>query len=212
MDLSLIKELIGVFEEYSNSTKSLSIEDFRQWLNKKAYDRDKPDHIFEEHNLDVYHLENEICKQILLLNRFAKQTIRKGLNKFPQLANEEFTYLYRLLDYDSLTKMQLVEKNGHEKQTGLEIINRLVKNGLIEEFEDTKDKRSKRVKVTKEGLKVFKTSSRDVTVIAKILSADLSQSEKQTLLKTLKKLNDFHFNVYHEHKDSPIDDIEKLTK
>jgi hypothetical protein len=43
------------------------------------------------------------------------------------LANEEFTYLYRLMDEETLTKMQLVERNAHEKQTGIEIIKRMVK-------------------------------------------------------------------------------------
>ncbi|WP_297983461.1 winged helix DNA-binding protein [uncultured Chryseobacterium sp.] len=212
MDFTLLKNMISELEIFSNESKSGSMEDFRIWLNKKAYEKENPRHLFEKHDLQVNDLENEICKQILLLNRFAKQMIRKGLANFPQLANEEFTYLYRLADYDSLTKMQLVEKNGHEKQTGIEIIKRLIKNGLVEEYDDAKDKRTKRVKITEAGMELFKNSTQEVTTVAKILSADLTDEEKATLLISLKKLNDFHFTIYHEHKDRNITDIVKLTR
>lgn len=210
MDLQLIKELINEVEEFSKENHSNSLEDFRHWLNNKTYERENPQNIFEKNDIEVFDLENEICKQILLLSRFAKQMIRKGLSHYPQLANEEFTYLYRLMDYESLTKMQLVEKNGHEKQTGIEIIKRLLKHDLLEEFEDAHDKRTKRVKITKLGIELFKKSSQDVTLIAKILSADLSLEEKNTLLSSLKKLNNFHYTVYHQHKDSNITTIGKL--
>ena len=212
MDFTLLKNMISELEIFSNESNSNSMEDFRIWLNKKAYEKENPRHLFEKHDLQVNDLENEICKQILLLNRFAKQMIRKGLANFPQLANEEFTYLYRLADYDSLTKMQLVEKNGHEKQTGIEIIKRLIKNGLVEEYDDAQDKRTKRVKITETGMELFKNSTHEVTTVAKILSADLTNEEKATLLISLKKLNDFHFTIYHEHKDRNITDIVKLTR
>lgn len=212
MDFTLLKDLIKEVELFASESNSTSLEDFRLYLNKKAYEKENPKHIFEKYQIPVNDLENEICKQILLLNRFSKQMIRKGLAQYPQLANEQFTYLYRLIDYDSLTKMQLVEKNGHEKQTGIEIIKRLIKNGLIEEFDDPSDKRTKRVKVTKNGIDIFKSSSKDVTEIAKILSADLSEHEKQILLKSLKKLNEFHFTVYHEYKDASVEEIQKLIQ
>lgn len=210
MDLSLLKNLILEIEQFSAGNSSNSVDDFRIWLNNKAYEKENPTRLFEKYQIDVNDLENEICKQMLLLNRFAKQMIRKGLTNYPELANEEFTYLYRLMDYESLTKMQLVEKNGHEKQTGFEIIKRLIKNGLIEEFDDTQDKRSKRVKVTKHGKNIFRSSSQDVTAIAQILSADLTHKEKEVLLKSLRKLNEFHFTVYHEHKDSSVEEITNL--
>ncbi|WP_258931879.1 MarR family transcriptional regulator [Flavobacterium oreochromis] len=81
--------------------------------------------------------------------------IRRGLKDFPQLANEEFTYLYRIIDESSLTKMQLIERNAHEKQTGIEIIKRLVKNDLLEEFPDDHDKRITRLRITQKGEKLF---------------------------------------------------------
>lgn len=210
MNYLLLKEIIDELEEFDQKKGSSSLEDFRFWLNEKAYQKTNPTELFKKEHQKVFDLENEIAKQVILLGRFSKQMIRRGLKDFPQLANEEFTYLYRLMDENSLTKMQLVERNAHEKQTGMEIIKRLVKNKLVEEFPDDNDKRITRVKITDFGKKIFSKSVQDVTVTSRILSAKLDENEKNDLLSLLKKLNEFHFNVYHEHKNSDIQEINDL--
>ena len=52
------------------------------------------------------------------------------------------------MTYDSLNKGELIQKQVMEKTSGTEIINRLIKLGLIEQFDDETDKRSMRVKMT----------------------------------------------------------------
>lgn len=210
MKYKLVHELIASLEEFEQETKLDSVEDFRIWLNEKHYKAQSPKFISEKQNREVNDLENEIAKQVILLSRFSKQTIRRGLQDFPELVNEEFTYLYRLVDEPNLTKMQLVEKNAHEKQTGMVFIKRLVKNGLIEEVQDDKDKRVTHLKVTEAGKNVFNQSVKEVTEISKILSADLSQSEKDELLRLLRKLNEFHSTVYHQFKNKSIEEIKTI--
>ena len=197
--------------EYSGSSKNDStIEDFRNFLNDKHYKSQSPRFISESEQKKVNDLENEIAKQLILLSRFTKQMIRRGLQDFPELYNEEFTYLYRIMDEPLLTKMQLVEKNAHEKQTGMEIIRRLVKNNLLEEIPDSKDKRVTRLKISELGKKYFDQSVESVSITSRVLSAKLDIEEKDNLLKTLKKLNEFHFNIYHQYKDSDITEINNL--
>ena len=197
--------------ENSGSSKNIStIEDFRNFLNDKHYKSQSPRFISESERKNVNDLENEIAKQVILLSRFTKQMIRRGLQDFPELYNEEFTYLYRIMDEPLLTKMQLVEKNAHEKQTGMEIIRRLVKNNLLEEIPDSKDKRVTRLKISELGKKYFDQSVESVSITSRVLSAKLDIEEKDNLLKTLKKLNEFHFNVYHQYKDSDITEINNL--
>lgn len=115
------------------------------------------------------------------------------------------------MDYDSLTKTELIEKNAHEKQTGSEIIKRLVKNGLISENPDPEDKRSVRVSVTEKGKETFYKAMKDITVISKIMCGKLSDSEKESLLDSLKKLNTFHHNIYLNYKEENIFKIKELV-
>lgn len=207
--LDLIKE-VQEFEQSPSYKDDVSLDDFRTWMNEKAYQKENPTKLFQKFPHEVFDVENEICKQVILLGRFSKQMIRRGLTDFPMLANEEFTYLYRLMDYESLTKMQLIEKNAHEKQTGIEIIKRLIKSGLITEYQDEIDRRAKRLIVTNLGKEIFNQSVSNVTYIAKIVSANLSSEEKTSLLKVLKKLNEFHFTVYHEYRNVNLLELEKL--
>ncbi|MFT3919369.1 MarR family winged helix-turn-helix transcriptional regulator [Cloacibacterium sp.] len=210
MNYLLLKEVIENLEQFDQEKNSSSIEDFRIWMNEKAYQKVNPTELFKKENQKAFDLENEIAKQVILLGRFTKQMIRRGLKEFPQLANEEFTYLYRLMDEETLTKMQLVERNAHEKQTGMEIIKRLVKNKLVEEFPDKNDKRTTRLKLTELGKNTFLESIKDVTTTSRVLSAKLEDEEKENLLAILRKLNEFHFHIYQEYKTAEIDEINSL--
>lgn len=191
--------------EYSDSCKSNStVDDFRVWMNDRKYADESPTKLFKNENHQVSFTENEICKQILLLGRYSKLLVRKGLAEFPELANEEFTYLYRLKDEPFLTKIQLIEKNGHEKQTGTQIIKRLLEAGFLEEKNDEEDKRSKRLNLTTKGEEIFHASVSNVNITSKILSGKLNDSEKSEFLKILKKLNEFHSHIYLDYKSADI--------
>ena len=131
------------------------------------------------------------------------------MGDFPDLANEEFTYLYRLKDEPFLTKIQLIEKNGHEKQTGTQIIKRLLEAGFLEEKNDEEDKRSKRLNLTKKGEQIFHESVEKVNQTSKILSGKLNDDEKDEFLNILKKLNEFHSHIYTDYKTVNIDMIVK---
>ena len=112
----------------------------------------------------------KFANRFCFLGRFSKQMIRKGLSDFPTLANEEFTYLYRLKDEPSLTKMQLMKETVTKKQTGIQIIKRLLDDGLIQETVDENDKRAKRLTLTKKKeKKPFHQSVEKVNTTSKIL-------------------------------------------
>lgn len=197
--------------EHSDAYKSNStVDDFRVWMNDKKYADESPTKLFKNENHQVSFTENEICKQVLLLGRYSKLLIRKGLGDFPELANEEFTYLYRLKDEPFLTKIQLIEKNGHEKQTGTQIIKRLLEAGFLEEKNDKDDKRSKRLNLTKKGEEIFHASVSNVNLISKILSGKLNKVEKNEFLRILKKLNEFHYHIYVDYKNSDINQISEF--
>lgn len=194
--------------EHSHACKSnATVDDFRVWMNDKKYAEESPTKLFKNEKHQVSFTENEICKQVLLLSRYSKLLIRKGLGEFPELANEEFTYLYRLKDEPHLTKIQLIERNAHEKQTGTQIIKRLLEAGFLEEKNDEDDKRSKRVNLTKKGEEIFHASVSRVNLTSKILSGKLDHAEKSEFLKTLKKLNEFHTHIYADYRHSEMKTI-----
>ena len=213
MELNLIIDILtelDTFQKIQPSTQT-SLEDFRLYLNQKAYEKETPRNLSDKFELEVNDLENEIAKQVIMLGRYSKHLIKKSLENHRDLVNEDFTYLFRLMDYPSLTKMQLIEKNAHEKQSCIEIIKRLVRNGLFEETPDKDDKRSTRISVTEKGKKVFTESMKDITVASKIMCGKLNEIEKEHLLISLKKLNTFHHTIYTNLRDEQPTNLLKMV-
>lgn len=214
MELNLIIDILTELDTFQKIQPSAqtSLEDFRLYLNEKAYEKETPRNLTDKFDLEVFDLENEITKQVIMLGRYSKHLIKKSLENHPDLVNEDFTYLFRLMDYPSLTKMQLIEKNAHEKQSGIEIIKRLVRNGLFVESPDKDDKRSTRISVTEKGKKVFEESMKDITVVSKIMCGKLDENEKEQLLLTLKKLNTFHHTIYTNLRDEEQSQLLKMVQ
>jgi DNA-binding MarR family transcriptional regulator len=214
MELNLIIDILSELDTFQKNQPSnqTSLEDFRLYLNEKAYEQETPRNLSDKYDLKVFDQENEIAKQVIMLGRYSKHLMKKSLENHEDLINEDFTYLFRMMDYPSLTKMQLIEKNAHEKQSGIEIIKRLVRNGLFVESPDEHDKRSTRISVTPKGKKVFGESMKDVTIASKIMCGKLNDEEKENLLDSLKKVNTFHNTVYTNMRNAEPMELLKLVE
>lgn len=162
-------------------------------------------------NIGGYELEVSIGTLVICLNRYSRLLVKKGLAGFPELVSEDFTYLYTLMDVESMTKIQLIEKNVHEKPTGLEVIKRLLKHGLVDERNDENDKRSKRVFLTDKGKALFFATIEQMNKVALIVSGNLTADEKRQLHTLLKKLQDFHDPIYLSNKEISIDQLVEKT-
>ena len=93
------------------------------------------------------------------------------------------------LDYqDSFRKMEIIELHNLEAPTGIEIIKRLLKNGLIAEFPDGEDKRAKRVKITKAGIEEVKKLKPELDALFTEVTDGISLNEKIQLSGLLDKL------------------------
>lgn len=215
MDLDLLTNIIEAYKKYQLSAgvnKKSSTTDFAIWVNQQSYSNEKPENFGQTENLGRYELEVEISTLVICLNRYSRLLIKKGLISFPQLVSEDFTYLYTLMDVESMTKIKLIEKNVHEKPTGLEVIKRLLKHGLVGERNDDNDKRSKRVFLTDKGKALFFATIEQMNKVALIVAGNLTQDEKKQLHTLLRKLEDFHKPIYLSHKEISIDQlVEKTT-
>jgi DNA-binding MarR family transcriptional regulator len=210
MDFDLLTDVVEHFKLYQLATpagKKSSMADFGIWLNQQRYLTDIPKDSTHTEMIGTNEVEVEIGKLVVFLNRYAKLLIKKGLQDFPELVNEDFTYLYSLMGCESMTKMQLIEKNIHEKPTGLEVIKRLLKHKIIGERDDENDKRSKRVFLTAKGKGIFFQTLSQMGEVSKIISGNLTASEKIQLFNLLKKLDDFHNPLFLEHKHKTINEL-----
>ncbi|MDO4691787.1 MAG: MarR family winged helix-turn-helix transcriptional regulator [Porphyromonadaceae bacterium] len=130
-----------------------------------------------------------IARHLSLLHRYSKAYIKKALTESEYLqTEEEYTYLVCLMSENGLTKSELNSRNGMEKTSGGEVMRRLKRDGLIEEFPSKHDRRSVSVFITPKGRgELFKVFPK-LHMAAKLLSSPLSQNQRETLLFLLEHL------------------------
>jgi hypothetical protein len=214
MDFDLLTNIIEAYKAYqlsAGSDKKSSITDFIAWVNEQSYLKDEPINAVPTANIGKYEIEAEIGKMVICLHRYSRLLIKKGLMNFPELVSEDFTYLYTLMEVESMTKIQLIEKNVHEKPTGLEVIKRLLKHGLVGERDDEMDKRSKRVFLTDKGKALFFATIEQMNKVSLIVTGNLTMEEKNQLHTLLRKLEDFHHPIFLSNKPISIDQLVDKT-
>jgi DNA-binding MarR family transcriptional regulator len=199
MNFELLYELIAEFENFQNTSKGLknkSIYDFAMFIQENEKLNTTLEMKPDASKLTQIELEVGISKLLVHLYRYARIHIRNAMADFPELVSEDFTYLYTLQRYGSMTKTQLIERNIHEKPSGLEVIKRLLNHKLISEAIDETDKRSKLLTITKKGNLAYENTKDITTNVAKVVSGNLNLTEKQTLFQLLKKLDSYHNPIY----------------
>lgn len=200
-----ILEALLDYQKENNPSSNQSLSDFAYWILKKEKEVQKSNKELPSDSLIRNEIEEEISRLLVLMYRYAKGHLKTYLSEFQNVNQEDFTYLYALKRIGSLTKTELVELNIHDKTTGMEVIRRLVKNNLIQETVDERDKRSKILVLTEEGESMIR-SMREVTKkVAKLIVGKLAEEEKMEFYQSLKKLDTFHNPLYHEKHKPALD-------
>jgi DNA-binding MarR family transcriptional regulator len=200
------------FEAEKGNLEEYSIDEFIGYLNSKS---DRPELEIRKisgENKELFKYEypsatRDISILIVLMNRYAKWYIKKVLRDSLLQTPDEFSFLISLMTYDSLNKSELITKQIMEKTSGAEVINRLVKRGMIFETTDQNDRRSKRVSITNSGREEILRILPLMNKVTEIVVGNLSAEEINTLSYLLKKLDYFHNDIYLNKRDQTLSDI-----
>ncbi|MCZ4224806.1 MarR family winged helix-turn-helix transcriptional regulator [Pedobacter rhodius] len=203
----LIHQLITLVEDLDEEQpgKEISLQQFTGFLlskvNSSAIETNNETRFGknDEKTLEIaYQLDNNIGRLFVFMSRYAKLYIKKALEETPLLTAEDFTALAILMTHDKLSKTELIKHNLQEKTSGTEVIRRLISAGLVTQWNDAKDKRSKHIAITNEGRKLLYSVFADMNNVGKMITGKLSLAEKFTLQYLLQKLEDFHLDHYEK--------------
>ncbi|PVH25273.1 MarR family winged helix-turn-helix transcriptional regulator [Sphingobacterium corticibacter] len=140
--------------------------------------------------------ESVISTLLVHLSRYAKNYSRSVLFNAEFSTQEDYIYLINLKAFGEMTKMALIKKNIQDKPVGMQIINRLVKNGWVSQQDSATDRRSKMISITDAGLHILEEQMQKIRQATQIVSADLLYEEKLELIRLLQKLEAFHHPIY----------------
>jgi DNA-binding MarR family transcriptional regulator len=208
MDFDLIKDAVTLLEEFNLSNKNSSypstIEGFKLWI----FDQESQKQNYNNFSANWEGKgqgrspESAISTLLLHLNRYAKSYSKSAIADSDFSTQEDFIYLINLKAFGAMSKIDLIKKNIHEKPAGILIINRLLNQGWIQQTDYEKDKRVKLIKITQKGLTVLENQMSKIRQATKIVSGNLTYSEKMDLIRILNKLDQFHHPIYHKNIDS----------
>lgn len=210
--IELIEYLSRYESENENSGRNLNMTDFLGFMNSQyTTENIKAVELRGEVNnndfADSRGSETDISILIVLMFRYAKGYIKKALKDSPIKTADEFSFLITLLTYESLSKSELIQKQVMEKTSGTEIINRLLKLGLITQFNDETDKRSVRVRITHIGRMELLKILPQMQTVSQIVTGNLTETEKTMLAYMLRKLEHYHNDIFLNKKDTELEEL-----
>jgi len=208
MNFDLIKDTVALLEEFNlNNTNSVypsTIEGFKAWI----FDQESIKQSIQDNDTDWEGKENgrspesAISTLLIHLNRYAKTYSKSAISDSDFSTQEDFIYLITLKSFGSMSKIDLIKKNIHDKPVGNLVINRLLNQGWIEQNDSSQDKRIKIIQITEKGLKALENQMGKIRQATKIVSGNLTHSEKIDLIRILNKLDQFHHPIYNKNIDS----------
>lgn len=120
---------------------------------------------------------------------------------------EEFGILLTVQQERNPRKSEVIYANLFELSSGTDMMNRLIKRGLIKEYDDKDDKRSKRIELTAAGAKAIELCTARMRKVASMMTIDLSEDNKQLCIQLLKNIEVKYSVLWQQHKDKPFDEV-----
>jgi len=125
-----------------------------------------------------------------------------GLNQI-----EEFGLMVTIRQGKNPKKTEAIYANLFELSSGTDMLNRMKKRGLIKEYNDHEDKRSKRIELTPKGEKVVAECKGRIERNAKMLMHDMHEEDKKLCVQLLKDVEIKFSALWPKHKGKEFDDI-----
>lgn len=207
MNYNLAKDVIQLLEQFDSENTSYQyppdIEGFKTWIqhhqNKKAPTQKN---VFWEGKENGRTPESVISTLLVHMNRYAKTYSKSAIAGSEFSTQEEFIYLINLKSFGEMSKTELIKKNIQEKPVGNLIITRLIKNEWVKQTDSKTDKRTKIIAITQKGLDALEKQMTNIRNATKIVSGNLTEDEKYTLIELLHKLDHFHNPIFGRNIDS----------
>lgn len=196
MYYNLTTDLVGLIKVYENETwaKNPDVYSFCQWLNEYTQKNrsEKSTEPEWEGKSNGRSADSLINTSLVHLYRYAKLQAKTAITNTIFSTPDDFIYLINLTSFGSMTKTALIKLNIHEKSAGIQIVNRLIANGLVEQNETDTDKRNRIISITQKGRTVLAESIDNIRQASKNVTEPLSEQEKMDLIRLLNKLESFH--------------------
>lgn len=209
--LTALVEHLFDFDSEFQGDKSYTMGDFLGYLNSRYSGQVSAirntagaEEEWVKENADT---NTEISTLFVFMYRYAVVYFKKALKDANINTLDEFSFLITLMTYPSLTKTELIQKLIMEKTSGVEVIKRLLKHGLIEEFANPNDKRSVLVAITTKGKEELSLLLPKMGLVGSVVVGNLNPPEVSSLSYLLRKLDYYHNDIFLHHRNLSLEEL-----
>ncbi|TAF65183.1 MAG: hypothetical protein EAZ55_09540 [Cytophagales bacterium] len=178
METNKIIMLLQSFDAFEKETQSTDLEAFAYWTLRKKNEKQGEE---TQLNRDLGYALNRV-------NRYSKLFAKQYLEGLPIHSLDEFSFLTSITFLINPSKSEVYDNTLTELATGQQMMRRLIQMGLVEETEDEKDKRIKRVQLTTEGERVQNLAFQQIGEECNFKFKVLDVKDKISLLEILNQL------------------------
>ncbi len=195
-------ELVRLWAEFEESHPSAELEDFcLSLLVKKRLLNKDSEFMHGAGRPDLHSLIAKMTGRIAKLHiAYAMPILKKcGLNNF-----EDFLFLDAIYKLKEPRKTELINLHLMELSSGLLVIDRLQKMGLVVEEHDKEDKRSKRLKITKKGREVSAKCYHRMTEMNKMFFGSMPGEDLHLCIRFMTPVEQKFAQLWLMHKGKSV--------
>jgi|GEM_PF-819901 len=212
-DYSLLQQLLPELEAYAAETgkQPADMQSFAQWLGEKYNSRHGTGQLEQSlewngkgHGGKAHYTASNLMTAV---GRFKMNYVKLALEGTPFETYDEFAFVLSLVFAGPYTQSQLIERHVQLKPTGMEVIRRLLRKGLITQQPSGSDKRSKVLHATDAGRTAFHQTLPLINVVTDMVMAPLSGEQRLQLLELLQKLDKPHRDAFRNNKKMELGEL-----
>ncbi|TDO22543.1 MarR family winged helix-turn-helix transcriptional regulator [Pedobacter duraquae] len=194
MYYELINDLVTLVKQYEEGAGAADVKSFNTWLSLQLGSKTIDAHSEPEWSgkASGRSADSVINTSLVHLYRYAKSHAKTAIIESSFSTPDDFIYLINLVSLGSMTKTALIKLNVHEKSAGMQIVNRLINNGLVEQEAMENDKRNRMIHITANGRQLLNERMHEIRKASSRVTEPLNIQEKMDLIRLFSKLEDFH--------------------
>jgi hypothetical protein len=197
----LMGKLMPFIDEYYSEKrrgKDVDLLDFSSWMTQKtraSQEIEMNGHAQSDESKFIEH-PGPLLFHVDRMNKYLKAYLKSALKDSPLVSADDVGFLNSLMGTESLKKTEIIHIHVGEIPSGMEVIKRLLKNQLVEEFDDSDDKRAKRLRISAKGRKLYMQLISKIQKVDYLLKGNLTIHEVQMFQCLLEKIDQHHETIY----------------
>jgi DNA-binding MarR family transcriptional regulator len=200
-------ELVNLWAEFEQKHPESNIEDFCLYYLSKSKEKELPRQLFDGF---IPSYPNIVLLKLLdWIIRLQRTYANKALEDLNLKHFDEFLLLNAVAQLKNPRKTDAINLTMQEVSTGLNLLSGLRVQGLITEYDDPADKRSKRLQLTEEGSKLLQQCYKKLFKVSQIILHDIPPEDIDLCILLLRDIEIKFSGLMHSHKGKNIDEIFK---